>query len=651
MLRVEQLSKSYGSRVLLDAVDLHVRPGDRIGLIGRNGEGKTTLLRMMAGLEPCDDGRVVPRRGARMGYLRQEIDPLSERPLIEEVRTVHEPLRALEQRVRDLEDEISRLGGDGRPVPDVLASRYDAASEEFRAAGGFAAESDLRATLVGLGIGPDRWDRPLRSFSGGWLMRVELAKLLLTRPEVLLLDEPTNHLDLPSIAWFEGMLASYEGGVVVVSHDRTFLDRHVHRIAELDRGKLAVYTGNYTVYLEQKNEHDRLTQSRRANLERQIAHAQRFVDRFGAKESKATQAESRKKKIARMRAEHDSLTPRSERRGLRFRFRPAPRSGDVVLRLERVAKAYDETVVYRSLDLELRRGDRIALVGPNGAGKSTLLRIAAGVLPIDGGTRELGHNVAAAFYAQHQLEALEPRNTVLAEVEAHAAFDEIPRLRSLLGTFLFSGEDVNKKVSVLSGGEKARVALAKLLLADANFLILDEATNHLDLQAREVLAAALAQFAGTMLFISHDRSFINALANKILEVKPGTDAAATRLLSGNYDDYARRLESESGATKPSKAPRQKKGRPPGDSPESRQRRKRLRELRARVSEAESPIESGEQEVERLGWLSADPALARDGGRMREIELERRSHQERLALLYSEWESLSAQIEALEDPSD
>jgi ATP-binding cassette subfamily F protein 3 len=609
-------------------VSLHVHPDDRIGLVGRNGEGKTTLLRMLAGLEQPDDGRFVLRRGARIGYLRQEVDPRSERPLIEEVRTVHEPLRALEQQLREIEAEIARLGEAGSPIPDVLATRYEAIGEQFRSAGGYEAESALRATLVGLGIRPEKWEEPLRSFSGGWLMRVELAKLLLSRPEVLLLDEPTNHLDIPSIRWFESVLAGYPGAAIVVSHDRTFLDRHAARIVELSGGQLTTYKGNYGAYLDQKRKHEALVRARRDNLDRQIAHAQKFIDRFGAKNTKATQAESRKKMIARMRTERDALVLTPESRKLRFRFRPVRRSGEVVLRLEGVRKAYGENLVYSSLDLELRRGDRVALVGPNGAGKSTLLGIAAGTLPIDAGTRELGHKVEAAFYAQHQLDALDARRTALEELEAHATLDEVPRLRTLLGTFLFSGDDVQKSVSVLSGGEKARLALAKLLLRNANFLVLDEPTNHLDLQAREIVGAALAQYAGTLLFISHDRTVINALANRVIEVMPGAEGAELRLFPGNYDDYAQRLEAEAA---PAREPARKKTERKRPDREARERQKRIRDLRDRVSTAEQTIEVDEEDE-----------------RMRELKLERLALRERLDTLYAEWESLSAQIEALAD---
>ena len=646
MLRAEAISKSFGARVLLDAVDLHIHPGDRIGLIGRNGEGKSTLLRMLAGLETWDSGRLVPTKDARVGYLRQEIDPSSERSVIAEVRSVHDHLARLEAQLRAMENEMAEL----EAVPDELAARYDRTTENFRHQGGFEAEAELRTTLAGLGFSEARWNEPLRTFSGGWLMRVELAKLLLSRPDVLLLDEPTNHLDLPSIAWFEGVLAAYSGAIVVVSHDRTFLDRHATRIAELDRGRLTVYRGNYSEHVHQKAERNRVADARRSTLERQINHAQKFVDRFGAKATKASQAESRKKKIEKLSEERDALAYTEDTRRLRFRFRPAPRSGDLVLRMEGVGKAYGEQVVYRDLDFEMRRGDRIALVGPNGAGKSTLLRLVAGALPFEAGERAPGHNVELAFYAQHQLESLSPGHTVLREVESAAAFEDIPRLRSLLGAFLFSGDDVEKKVSVLSGGEKARVALAKLLLGSANFLVLDEPTNHLDMQARDVLTDALREFDGTLLFISHDRSFIGALANQVVEVRRGAESAVLER-HPSFEDYRRRSELAGNETR--------SGSPEGDAKreskqarsqrirEQRRQERDVRRLRESVSSSEAAIERAEAELERLGWLMAEPEMARDGERLREIELERRAQEEALARHYAEWERLAAELEEVD----
>ncbi len=640
MLRLDDASKSFGGRALFEGASLHVRAEDRIGLVGRNGAGKTTLLRILAGLDAPDTGTLVLRRGASVGYLRQEVSAVSERTVLAEAETALEPLRALERRMRSIEEEIAR---DHEHVPDELASRYDAIRHEFERGGGFSADAELRATLVGLGLGPEKWEQPLAKLSGGWLMRVELAKLLIARPEVLLLDEPTNHLDLPSIRWFEGMLAAYPGAVVVVSHDRVFLDRHCNRIAELTASRLTSYRGNYSAYVEQRALRLDEAEARRRNLEREIAEKQRFVTRFKAKASKASQAQSRVKQIEKLQAERELLPTEAHERTMRVRFKTSLRSGETVLRLERAAKAYGDKVVYRALDFELRRAERVALVGPNGAGKSTLLRLAAGAFPPDRGSRELGHNVRAGFYAQHQVDALDPRRSVLGELEENATIDEIPRLRGILGAFLFSGDDVEKRVSVLSGGEKARLALAKLLLANANFLVLDEPTNHLDMEARDVLTASLADYEGTLLFVSHDRRFINALATRIVEVTPGEHEACVRTFLGDYDFYEAALAREASerAQKPAAKAKPAPAARPGID---RAREKRQRKLREQSAALEQKIEALEAELRRLEWLAAEPDTARDGERMRALAQERRTQSEAIAALYSEWESVTREID-------
>ena len=646
MLRATGLSKGFGGRSLFAGLDLHIKPRDRIGLVGRNGSGKTTLLLLLAGVEPPDDGHVKRRKGAEVGYLRQEVDPTAEHAVIDEARKALAPLQALEAEIAEAEATIAALGGEGRAIPPALAARYDDLRARFERAGGFRAEALLRETLTGLGLGPERWDAPLRTLSGGWLMRVELAKLLLRRPEVLLLDEPTNHLDLPSIRWFETMLGDYPGAVVVVTHDRAFLERHAERILELEAGRATLHKGGYLDYLEQKSQRAVETEARRRNLDRKIAHVGRFIERFGAKATKAAQARSRKKMLERLEAERDRFQPAPRaQRAMRVRFPEAPRSGQRVLRLAAIAKAYGDTVVYRDLDLEIGRGERIALVGPNGAGKSTLLRLAAGVLAAESGLREPGHNVRVGFYAQHALQALDPTRTVLGEVERTARQSQVPQLRGLLGAFLFSGDDVEKRVSVLSGGEKARLALAKLLLSRPNFLVLDEPTNHLDIQAQDVLISALQRFGGTQLFISHDRTFINTLANRVLEVTPGTNGARLRSFPGNYDDYLRKAD---GAPAPGKAERRGGKRLAPRSGRSKPTFT-LRRLEGRAGAIEEAIESTEAKLERVGWLSGDPAVARDGERMRALREERAALETTLEGLYSDWERIGAEIEALERP--
>jgi ATP-binding cassette subfamily F protein 3 len=643
MLRVQGLAKAYASRSLFEGVQLEVRSGDRIGLVGRNGEGKTTLLRVLAGDEPPDAGRVILEGGARIGYLRQEVDVGRARSVIDEVRTVHAPLRELESRMREIEAEIAARG----EVSPALAERYDAVRIRFERAGGFSAEAELRATLAGLGFRPERWEAPLATFSGGWLMRVELAKLLLAKPGVLLLDEPTNHLDLPSIQWFESVLLEYPGALMVVSHDREFLDRHTNRIVEIERGRVTAYRGNYTEY-ERRKARDREQQDARArNLDARIVGLERFVERFGAKASKAAQAHSKEKLIARLRAEREQLAPEAGPRRLRFRFPEPPRSGEVVLRLERVAKRFGDACVYEALDLELRRGWRIAVVGPNGTGKSTLLRLCSGMLAPDAGSRELGHNVRSAFYAQHQLDALDPDRSVYGEIEAIAPLEAIPGLRSLLGLFLFSGDDIEKRISVLSGGEKARVALAKLLLQRANFLILDEPTNHLDIQARDVVAQALGAFEGTLLFTSHDRRFIGAMATHVLEVLPGARGAELRLHAGGIEGFqAVQAEARAGAQGAAGTPAiDARARRDDSRAEARARERRRRRAEMDVEELEHEIAREELELRRLESAFAEPDLARDGDRMRVLKEAHATLRVRLRKLYEDWEALQETLDS------
>ena len=683
LLRAEALARQIGERCLFAGVAFELRPRDRLGLVGPNGAGKTTLLRLLGGEEAPDAGRVLAPRRVRIGRLGQEVDPTLSHSVREEAARALAHLDALDREARELEARMA--AGSGEPAR-ALVDRYDALRARFDAADGFRREARVERVLAGLGFGTEERGRPVRSFSGGWLMRIQLAKLLLAEPDVLLLDEPTNHLDLPAIEWLEGFLDAYRGAVVAVSHDRIFLTRHTTRIAELEHGVLTVYEGNWEAYLAQRAARREQAEARRRSEERRRAELERFVDRFRYKASKARQAQSRIKMIARM--ERDATeAPRANARRMHLRIPPPVRAGDIVLALEGVAQGYGETRVYEDLDLLLRRGDRVALVGPNGAGKSTLLRIAAGTVPIERGMRRLGHQVTQTFYAQHQLESLDPDGSVLGELERIAAIDDVPRLRGHLGAFLFSGDDVQKKVAVLSGGEKARLALARLLLRPANFLVLDEPTNHLDLAACEVLEDALRGYEGTLLFVSHDRAFVNAVATRVLEVRAGR----LRDFTGNYDAYlkqssatngpaasgairsggvspqaaaggAQRAEGErssSGRAAAQQGPsaqrgeaeRSQSGRAAAQQGSNTQRaagersqkiaRHRIERSLARV---EQSILERESALEAIGWRMAEPSVHRDGERMRALEAERSALRAEVEALYKEWEGLAAELE-------
>ena len=646
LLRLKGVTRSIGGRDLFRGATLGVHRNDRVGLVGPNGAGKTTLLRIAAGDEIPDAGSVVVPRHVRIGLLRQEIDPDRAGSVFDEVSSVFSHLDDLERELRALEAEMERAGAEGDDVSAELAARYDRCRTAFELLGGFERAARVERVLGGLGFDADASARPLRSFSGGWLMRVELAKLLLSAPDVLLLDEPTNHLDLPSIQWFEETLAEYPGAAVIISHDRTFLRRHATRIAELDGGRFAVFNGSYDRYVLQREQRRTHLLAQRAGQERRIAEISRFVERFRYKASKARQVQSRVKALEKM----ERVDVESESNaGLQLRIPESARSGDTVLRLEGVHKSYGEHPVYRGVDLLVRRGDRVALVGPNGAGKSTLLRIAAGALSIDAGERTVGHNVEVAFFAQHQLEVLQPTRNVLEELESAASTEDVPRLRGHLGAFLFSGDDVEKKVSVLSGGEKARLALAKMLLRPANFLVLDEPTNHLDLDAREVLEEALVRTSGTLMLISHDRAFINALATRVVDVSGGV----IREYLGDYDDY---LRSRATASAAAPAPESEAAKSDGSGAkreriEVRRRAKeharRLGRARKRLAVLEDEIAVLEAGLERLSWRAADPEVCRDGDAARAVEAERVETRAAIDERYREWERLAVEVESFE----
>ncbi|HKQ64852.1 MAG TPA: ABC-F family ATP-binding cassette domain-containing protein, partial [Methylomirabilota bacterium] len=526
MIQIEGIAKGYAGQQILADLSWRIPDRERIGLVGPNGAGKTTLCRLLAGVEEPDEGRIVRPRETTVGYLPQEAAGNPEGSVLGEVLGGFADVWQVE---REMEAVAARLAAASAADSDALTARYGDLQHRFEALGGYRLETEAKAILSGLGFRPADFSRALSEFSGGWRMRAMLARLLLQRPSLLLLDEPTNHLDIESLEWLESFLADYEGTVVLVSHDRYFLNRMVTSIAELAPSGLTVYPGDYDEYLVQRQARRELLEAQARNQAKRIAEIERFIERFRYQATKARQVQSRVKMLGRI----DRIEVERDARVIRFSFPQPPRTGRRVATLLGVHKAYGDNVVYGGVDFEVERGTRIALVGPNGAGKSTLLRMLAGALPFDRGERSLGAHVAVHYYAQHQLEALTPTLTILEELERAAPELGQTRLRTILGTFLFSGDTVEKKISVLSGGEKARVALAKMLVRPAALLCLDEPTNHLDLASREVLESALAAFPGTIVFISHDRYFINRIATGIVEISEGT--LVTYL--GSYDDY------------------------------------------------------------------------------------------------------------------
>ncbi|MFN4005999.1 MAG: ABC-F family ATP-binding cassette domain-containing protein [Chitinophagaceae bacterium] len=509
LIGLNNVKFEFGARTIVDEATWHIQPGERIGLVGYNGTGKSTLLKVLTGEYQPSVGTVERSRGVTIGYLHQDLLSFDTNESIREVAMgAFEKVKALEKEIETLGAQLEAGGN------DHLLERYTDALHEMDVLDGYNIEHKTDEVLHGLGFENDQLQRPYKTFSGGWRMRVLLAKMILQQPDVLLLDEPTNHLDLPSIEWLEKYLLHYQGSVVIVSHDKFFLNRMVNKIVELYQQRLHIYSGNYDFYQEEKAIRIELQQKAFENQQDYIRQQERFIERFKAKASKAAQAQSIQKRLDKLdRIEDVQL----ERPDIRINFSVEQQPGKVLVTLEHVSKHFGDNIVLKNTTAEINRGDKIALIGANGKGKSTCLRIIAGTETHEG-KRNWGHNVQPSFYAQHQLEALDINNTLLDEMKTSGAGKTEQEYRNLLGGFLFGGDDVDKKIRVLSGGEKARVALAKVISSKANFLLLDEPTNHLDMHSVELLADALNKYEGTYILVSHDRYFISKTANKIWEI-------------------------------------------------------------------------------------------------------------------------------------
>jgi ATP-binding cassette subfamily F protein 3 len=610
MLTISQVTKAFGADVLFEEVSLQVNRGDRLGLIGANGSGKSTLFSLILGRDQPDNGSIHLQRNARIGFLPQENAPVGEETVLQ--------LAVLR--------DWSALDPTGSQVS------LDSTETDFER------EAKAKRMLSGLAFRVKDFDRPAKEFSGGWIMRAHLARLLVDEPDLLLLDEPTNHLDLETVVWLQKYLQAYSGALVLISHDRAFLNALVTRVVELDRQQLFHYTGNYDDFVLQKEARRSQQLAAYKNQQRQIEKLQTFIDRFGAKNTKAAQAQSKRKEIARI---ERIDAPEKESGPIHFRFPQPARSGAKVIALEHVGYSYGETKVYTDLNLEIERGQRTVLVGPNGAGKSTLLKLLAGVLPVQSGRRELGYNVELGYFSQHRVEMFDLSRPVLAEASDVSTPVPEQTVRSQLGAFLFSGDDVFKSVAVLSGGEKSRLALAKLLLDPPNFLVMDEPTTHLDIRSIEALISALSQYAGTLVFVSHDVHFIRSIATSVLHVRSGE----IRSYPGGYDYFLEKTAADpdqlsNGSAEPSSSRPQTNGRNQEkerkrlEAEARQQRSKNERELRTKLAGVETRILKLEERQQELV-----ATLQESTSSTSEESLELKQIADELAALMPEWERL------------
>lgn len=641
MLSVQSLSAGFGGTFLFENISFLVNSGDRVGLVGRNGAGKSTLMRIISGQQKPEGGKIAMPKEATLGYLSQDIVAGSDKTVREEVASSRQEIDHLQKLMKSIEEELAVRTDYESDEYHQLLEDITYAAERFSMLDGYNSDADLEKILIGLGFERSDFDRPCNEFSGGWRMRIELARLLINRPDVLLLDEPTNHLDIESIQWLEGFMSSYPGAVILVSHDKTLLDKMTNRTIEITSGKIYDFKTNYSNYLIEREERKAMQLNAKKNQDKYIEHTQELINKFRAKKNKASFAQSLIKKLDKLdRVEVDE----SDSRKLAFKFPPSPRAGRVVLEVNHVAKKYGEKVILKDVSFMVERNEKIALAGKNGEGKSTLVKIIAGVLDYEGKI-EPGYNVDIGYFAQNQAELLDGERTVLETIDDAAVGDIRKDIRALLGMFMFSGDDVFKKVKVLSGGEKNRLALCKLLLHPYNVLVLDEPTNHLDIASKEVLKRALNNYDGTMLLVSHDRDFLDGLTQKTLYFRKGN----VKEILGGISEFLDKLKSQTlflesveGVLQTEKNKKQKQEVP--NQTQRQEQEKNQKKLEQQLKKTEDSIAHCEKEIAETEKQLSDPNILEDAKKTAQLISLHQKQQEQHRQLMTEWEKISEMIE-------
>lgn len=646
MLSVANISIQFGAKKLFNDVSFIVNPRDRIGLVGSNGTGKSTLLKIINGFIEPDNGAIARSKHTSIDYLPQDGISYSGKTLYDEVYSGVSDIASVKEEIDEINEEMTRIEDKDSVEYLDLVDELGEYQHRFEDLEGFRIKSVIEKVLMGLGFRTEDFTRDTDEFSGGWQMRICLAKLLIKNPSVLLLDEPTNHLDLDSLLWLEGFLRTYEGAVIIVSHDRTFLDNMTSKTIEIYTGKVTIYAGNYSFYVKEKESRLELLEKRYLNQQKYLKQQERFIERFRYKKNKASVVQSRIKMLEKL----DRVELEDEESAIHFHFPPATHCGRKVIELKNIAKSYGDNLVLKNLNLEIERGDKIGFVGVNGAGKSTLARIIIGSENFQHGTRKLGYQVELEYYSQHQADSLEPNHNVLETLDEVAAGDIRKQLRTMLGSFLFSGDDVFKSVSVLSGGEKSRLALARMLLKPSNFLVLDEPTNHLDMNSKEVLMRALRNYGGTILLISHDREFLDGITNKIIEV--GNKNIKT--YAGNCSYYLmKKQEEQMGITQPKKTEEQD-----SKSKKSKEQKRAEAETRNKIYKLAKPyrdsisiiegeIKSHENRLKEIENEMQSESFYKDSGNVIKVNKEFSEIKEKLNDLYHEWFINSDKLKEIE----